>query len=274
MRAVIRAKIIDVNGDIPDRDNKDRRAEYNEKIIELFKSIGYSAYDKVSENEKDLGSLSKFGKDLDWFFEWAPDIIRNNERCNSIMIGYTSSGQAKFVVTTINQNDLHIRVRDDLFDKLRKGCQEICSRAIKLEKRAKILHFIPIYNKINYLHIEDYIEVMEPHHGHATIEGKVIRDASAFIGTEYKSEKNLAIISFTMSLVFLFFHVDIANYMQPYINYIHKIEVNSISGFFDKISSALMITAFVASTTLILKWLNIKNETPIMWNAAIKKISR
>src|SRR5207302_1793527 len=99
------------------------------------KSIGYDARplrdspNVLSDQEHLEGSpvVALILKDV-------PPEVKNEESQHLVMLGYTSEGQANLLVCSINPNVLHIRVRDDLFDKLRRACKEICTNVWKHEK--------------------------------------------------------------------------------------------------------------------------------------------
>jgi hypothetical protein len=124
MRALIRAYIREHKA-LPNRE--DAREDYDNALIKLFQEIGYDAR-RLSGRQDRLPTQDELrdSKDVERLFDGVPDDLRDEETKHLIMLGYTSQGQAKFVVCSINQLVLHIRVRDDLFDKLKRACKEIC----------------------------------------------------------------------------------------------------------------------------------------------------
>jgi hypothetical protein len=112
MRALIRIEIVDPKCGLPPRAN---RSEYaTERLCDARHLVNCPSLPTQPELDE--------SEEVKYLFEDAPDLVKRKEMEHLIMLGYTSEGQAKFVLCSINQTILHIRVRDDLFDNLRRAC--------------------------------------------------------------------------------------------------------------------------------------------------------
>src|SRR5687767_6561492 len=106
MRALIRAEIVDPGGVLPSRDE---RETYDAMIVELFKNIGYDPRSLAGHCNPTQDELEQ-SKEVAVLFENLQGTIFDEEKKHLVLLGYTSAGQAMFVVCAINQTTLHIRV--------------------------------------------------------------------------------------------------------------------------------------------------------------------
>lgn len=259
MRALIRARIIPgLDGKLPDR-IEDRTA-YDKVVISLFRDMGYDP--RSLPNVKDLPDQTDLATsaDVENLFADVPLNIEE-EKNHLVMLAYTSEGQAKFIVCSINQYDLHIRIKDDLFEKLRRACAEICERSWENPKKFK---------DHPHLRIVKSVEIMEPGHGHATIRGDIVQNPLRTVIRENFTETVIAVFTFIFSLFFFFFAPKLALWITSVLNMIFDFNVLYIQSAIERTDTAFLVTFAVTAINLIMRWLQLRRTKPIKWNAQVE----
>lgn len=270
MRALIRAEIRGCPDSFPDRGD---RREYDAAVIQLVKDIGYDArHLHICLDHLPTQQEMEASEDVAKLFEGVPDPVKTQELKHLVMLGYTSEGQAKFVVCSINQNVLHIRVRDDLFDKLKRACKEICMCAWRHAlKRSRLFRLIR--RKTNwhlYLFIRGPIEVMEPNHSHATILGHLVRKPLNTLIRHHPGESFLVASALILSLLLFWYTPDWAPSLTQLLIPLKKFEPQYVQGLLERVYSALLVTFFITALDLAVKYRELYRNRPILWNAGIE----
>lgn len=267
MRALIRAEIKGFCNKLPSRND---RTKYDHVLVELFKNIGYDAREWAGHlpTQDELEESA----DVNRLFESVPETIKNEELKHLVLLGYTSEGQAKFVVCSINQNILHIRVRDDLFDKLKRACKEICMGAWR---HAAVSSFLMRRHRKEpnwdlFLSIRGPIEVMEPNHSHPTILGHLTRKPMRTLFKHQAGESILAVLAFSLSILLFLFTPDWAPIVTQILLPIKTFDQQYIQGLLERIYSALIVTFFITTLDLAVKYRDLYRNRPILWNAGIQ----
>jgi len=266
MRALIRVTVTDRGATLPKREN---RADYDSAITDLFRAIGFDprslAGSTTLPSQKDLES----SEEVKTLFEGLQGTIADEEKKHLIMLGYTSAGQAKFVVCAINQNVLHIRVRDDLFEKLRLACGEICGKIWThsrwrphLKKRGT--------EQRRALALAEVIEVMEPTHKTATILGHLIRRPLVATIKYHRGESLLALVTLATSAALFWYTPELAEPLTRFLDRLKTFQVPYIQGALERTYSALLVTFAITAIELLIKYIELRRVRPIMWNAGIE----
>lgn len=266
MRALIRIEIIDPNGKLPPRDD---RGEYDKALISVFRTAGYDPR-RLTSSAADLPTQADLerSEEVARLFEGVPDNVREEESKHLIMLGYTSEGQAKFVVCSINQRVIHIRVRDDLFDKLRRACREICT-SIWRYASPRFSAFDRSTSGI-HLQVNGPVEVIEPGHGHPTILGHLIRHPFRELLKTYPRESTLAVITLFVSLMLFWKTPDFAPILTGWFQHLKQFQVTYIQGALERTYSAILVAFFLTSVDLGIKFWQLRVGRPIVWNAGIE----
>jgi hypothetical protein len=266
MRALMRIEIVDPKNQLPDRND---REQYDAAVVALFKEIGYDAR-QLSSMATTLPSQAELEQweEVKRLFEGVPNNVLSEEAKHLVMLGYTSEGQAKFVVCSINQRIIHIRVRDDLFDKLRRACREICT---SIWKHAAYMHR-PFGKRSSYLYlrVNGPVEVIEPGHGHATILGHLIKSPFRELVKTYPRESSLAVITFLVSLTLFWITPDLAPVLTKELQRIKDFQTSYIQGALERTYSAILVTFFLTTVDLAIKFRQLWIGRPIIWNAGIE----
>jgi hypothetical protein len=266
MRALMRIEIVDPKRQLPSRNDRD---QYDAAVVALLKEIGYDAR-QLSSTATTLPSQAELEQweEVKRLFEGVPNNVLLEETKHLVMLGYTSEGQAKFVVCSINQRIIHIRVRDDLFDKLRRACREICT---SIWKHAAHMHRTfgkrPSYL---YLRVNGPVEVIEPGHGHATILGHLIKSPLRELIKTYPRESSLAVITLLTSLILFWITPDFAPVLTKWLQRIKDFQISYIQGALERTYSAILVTFFLTIVDLAIKFRQLWIGRPIIWNAGIE----
>ena len=268
MRALIRVTINDPDGTLPSRES---REEYNKAIIRLFSAIGFSPRSVTSSTSTPNQCDLEQSKDVQELFESLQGTIYEEEKKHLIMLGYTSAGQAKFVVCSINPDVLHIRARDDLFEKLRLACREICTKIWTHSDRMRGSR-LRFRRKEGgpYLTLDDTIEVMEPGNKTVTILGHLIRRPLAAIPKSYHGKSILAASMFLLATSLFLFSPDLARPVQRILSTVKSFDVLYIQGALERTYSAFLVTFAITMLELYMKYIELRRLRPIVWNAGIE----
>jgi hypothetical protein len=267
MRALIRVEIVDPKCGLPPRAN---RAEYDPAIISLFGVIGYDARHLANACSLPTQGELEQSKDVEYLFEGVPDRVKDEEMKHLIMLGYTSEGQAKFILCSINQTILHIRVRDDLFDKLRRACKEICRSVWDHSARQIKRSFLLRKSSDKHFRIKGPIEVMEPGHGHPTIIGQLVRHPLASLFKNNPGESALALVTLAIAVVMFWKTPEFAPALTAWLAHFKTFKPEYIQGVLERIYSAFLVTFFVTLMDLIIRYRELRRGRPIVWNAGIE----
>lgn len=270
MRALIRVKITARHNALPPREH---REAYDKAIIALFRDIGYDP--RTVEGSGAIPTQDELAnsKEVKHLFENLLDTdekIVGEEMKHLVMLGYTSAGQAMFVVCSINQDVLHIRVRDDLFEKLRQACSELCGEAWTHEHKYWVSGLLLQKSPAAALRLNDTIEVMEPHHKTATIRGHLVRSAIGATWKYYAAERNLALVTLGIALMLFWNTPQLAPPLTDFLARFKTFDNAYVQSAIERISSAFLITAAVTMLELTIKFFDLRRAKPIMWNAGIE----
>lgn len=246
----------------PDRlEDKD---EYDRAVINIFKSMGYDPRSFYDAEGKNLPIKLVETRDVELLFEGVPKDIANEEIKHLVMVGYTSEGQAHFVVCSINRHDLHLRIRDDLFEKLRRACAEICDRSWRAHAKNP---------NDPHLDINNTIEIIEHGHSHATIRGDIVQKPLKTVIYENVAETLIIFITFIFSVLLFLFAPKIAENIYDAMKPTELFTKQYVQGFIERVDSALLVTFAIALINISLKYIQLRKTKPIKWNARIEPTS-
>jgi hypothetical protein len=267
MRALIRVTVQDRGATLPKRED---RQEYDSAITDLFRAIGFDPRSLAGSKTLPSQMELETSEEVKALFEGLQGTIAEEEKKHLIMLGYTSAGQAKFVVCSINQNVLHIRVRDDLFEKLRLACGEICARIWAHSTRWR-----PRFNKRNAgqrraLQLAEVIEVMEPTHKTATILGHLIRWPWVATIRYHRGESLLALVALVTSGTLFWYTPELAEPLTRFLARLKTFQPSYVQGALERTYSALLVTFAITAIELLIKYIELRRGRPIMWNAGIE----
>jgi len=317
MRALIRVKlhpferfnqlwdVDNLSGESPSTD------DYEREIRQLLRRLHYDVFDicqedmdmilndlehesksSSSEKTKKLVRSAQCGltedniltiKDI---IREIPQKLRDKECRRAICLGYSSEGQAPFIVFAVNIRDLHIRIRGGLFGKTERACKDIILKAAIHRKINKSIaarfgrlisgqwrNFQP-----TYLTIQKKIEVMEPNEPMPTIVGTVIESVWAELYSTNRREVLLSAAFFFVALILVIFTPTMAVQFEPiakvfetilksFINprLVPSYEVQYISSALERTYSALFVSSLVSFATLLTSYVDIKRNFPIKW---------
>jgi hypothetical protein len=264
MRSLIRIQVIDPANALPPRSN---RAEYDPAIAAAFTKIGFDPRVFHAGGSLPPQEELELSSDVAYIFEGVPDPTKTEEKKHLIMLGYTSEGQAKFVICSINQNVLHIRVREDLFDKLRRSCREICTSIWRHAAREG--RRFGSSGEVRFA-VRGPIEVMEPGHGHPTILGHIVRHPFSIVVNTYPGESVLAFITLAISAILFWWTPNCAPWLTAVIAHLKPFPPAYIQGALERTYSAFLVTFFVTVIDLSSKYREFRRVRPILWNAGIE----
>lgn len=159
------------------------------------------------------------------------------------------------------------RVRDDHFEKLKRACRELYQKSRKGSLKQ-------MWNFGYRLKISKLIEVMEPNHGHPTIVGIIIERPLLVILRQELAEAVIGLAAISVVLVLLFFANPLAGFLVDALKRIDILPAGygivAMNGALDRLDTAFMVTAFVAFMQLIMKWIKLRKNRPILWNEGIE----
>jgi len=268
MRALIRVTIVDPSGSLSSRED---RENHDKEIIALFKAVGYDPRSLGTNRGLPTESELEESPEVRSLFENLEGTILEEERKHLLMLGYTNAGQARFVVCSTNPKVLHIRVRDDLFEKLRVACAEICVKIWKHSAQQRLRNFISRKpQRRRYLQLHDVIEVMEPAHKTATILGNIIRRPLRAVFKYHQKETLLAVFTLVTSVLLFWYAPDLAPPLTKTLATLKSFKVEYIQGALERTYSALLVTFAVTGVQLLLRYFEFRKSRPIMWNAGIE----
>jgi len=195
-----------------------------------------------------------------------PDHIHEKELDSWVLTGYEDKGQVSFIVTLHNSNNVYIRIKANLFRKMKQTCEIFLRKLVEYEVTVKygkqkksFLYSIILKLKKLYIftknslftgwNIEPYIrlskttpiEVMEPMKEQPTIRGYVISPIFRYILNEHAADIFLILIIST-SIILLYFYLKIMN-----------------------IITGLTVTLFITIVNLIIKISIDIKSFPIKW---------
>ena len=184
-----------------------------------------------------------------------------------IMLGYTSEGQSTFLVCAINPSELHIRFRQGLFERLRRSCVEI-TRKLRHHHGAKLTLKRELRRRARTRRI---IEVMETKRDIPTIRGEIITSAFRELARRHWPEMIIALLTFAISAVLFFLTPRIAAPTHTWLRQLgFGFTLPYVSGAFERIYSAFLVTFFITSLTLFVNLIVIYRSKPIKWNSEIE----
>ncbi len=267
MRALIRVRVVDDGGTLPPRET---REDYDAAIIQLFREIGFSPRLLRLGNEIPDQAALEDSEEVKELFENLQGTIYEEEKRHVVMLGYTSAGQAEFVVCSINPNVLHIRVRDDLFEKLRLACREICAETWNHGDAARRDHLFFWRRPRPYLVLQETIEVMEPGNKTVTILGHIIRDPFRAMLRYNWRKFALGTATLLIAVILFWFSPSLAAPLQQILNIVKFFEVDYLQGALERTYSAFLVTFAVTFIELAMRYADLRRMRPIVWNAGIE----
>jgi len=259
MRALIRVELAGLSPDFPQRSEE----EYDKNVKNLFAQMGFDA--RPMEPGPDGCS-----EEIEYLFEGVPKRIKDEEMKHIVMLGYTSEGQAKFCVCSINRETLHVRIRDDLFDKLKRACSELCARVWQLNSSLPRKGWFKRRALSVSAKVRSSIEVMEPGHGHATILGHIVQHPVRVLFRTYPGEVLIASTTLLLFCVLFWLTPDLAAPIAAFLSHFRQFSAEYVQGALERIHSALLVTSFVTFIDLFIKFREFRRVRPIMWNAGIE----
>lgn len=205
-------------------------------------------------------------------FKDAPEDIQDEEKRRLIMLGYTSKGQSNFLVVAVNPQEIHIRIRQGLFNRLRACATEICEKSKEYRNQSGWLFGIGhIFKKTAYFVPDSKIEVMESKRDEPTISGQIIDSALKEVFRNDKAEFILMILSAGIAIVGFIYTPSYAPYFKNILEHIvGTYDVLYVQGAMERIYSAFLVTAFVTFINIIIKINSVRLDKPIVWNSGIK----
>lgn len=223
-----------------------------------------------------------------------PRALRRFEYRRVIMLAY-GRDQAYFLVSAVNIDELHIRIKGGLFGSTERTCKDLIR---KVSHDRKQVHptllrtlFLALGRHRNqlgsgYLTLTHNIEVIEPGERNATIFGEIIESPLRDLIKKNRSEYRLALLFFFSSFLLLIFTPTLAIWLEPLAVWVQSIleyffnpdvipEYTSlyIQGTLERLYSALFVTSIVTAANLIYKFLDIRRTRPINWRLDIDETS-
>lgn len=262
--------------------NDNSRLEHNEIINNLTKlkeNISSLENYSVSNNEPFLDFYARNAqkilgnsKECLKIFKDAPEDIQDEEKKRLIMLGYTSKGQSNFLVVAVNPEEIHIRIRQGLFNRLRACATEICDKSKKHRDRInQFFGFIQLWRKEAYLVPDSKIEVMESKRDEPTISGQIIDSALKEVYRNDKAEFILMILAAIIAIIGFVYTPSSASYFKNILDHLGgNYEVSYVQGAMERIYSAFLVTFFVTFINIIIKINSVRIDKPIVWNSGIK----
>lgn len=270
MRALLRAKLRPVNRFIELWDNE---TEYVSAVASIFRAMGF-AIDFLGK--EDVMQSEAFKR----IMNNTPEEIFADETKRPIMVGYSSSGQAPFLVVAVNPTDLHIRVQAEILMRIENSCAEILSKAIDhaKEQRTPILSRLREDVSKPYIAIGSTINVMEPHRSVPTILGETVGTSFlTVLGTVIrKNRQDVILVLFTLlGSVLLFFSTPfLAEYLSNSLSRLigeanaQVYNADYIKGALERTYSAFLVTFFVSTLNLATRAFDLWRKRPIGWTAS------
>jgi hypothetical protein len=255
MRALIRGELH------PDLDVpallSDEPEAYVKRVVDLFAAMNFDA--------KAIGKDVLDRDETKAITDHIPKDIKDEELKHPILLGYISDGQVHFLVCAVNQRDLHIRLQAPLFLRLRRGCAELVHKTSRLRFRRQLFDAIPfVRRKQPYIILYRTIQVLEPQRDEPTIEGTII-GSPLLAATRQSSHASLtAVIVAGLAIVLFFYSRSLSPLLQSWLPK-HLPETYAESAL-ERISTALLVTAFVAALGVFLRFLELWRTKPIEWD--------
>lgn len=255
------------------------RQDYDDAVIRLFREIGYIPKDPRSNGDSNVPPVAfssdsterqqqlQSSAEIATLFEDVPADITAEEQRHMIMLGYTSEGQSTFVVCAINPTELHIRIRQGLFERLRRSCLEIARKVRRHD------HLFNRFFHRQELRVttRDTIEVMEAHRDIPTIRGEIVHSSTAELVRRHWPELVIALVTFVISSLLFLNTPRIASPTQSWLaarGFTFTLEY--VRGTFERVYSAFLVTFFITTLTLLIQWIAIYRRKPITWNSGIE----
>lgn len=271
MRALIRASIVTRGRhELPVRSE---RAAYDAAIVKLFQEIGFDPRTVSGSGQVPAQSELAASREVATLFENLQGTIVEEEKKHLVMLGYAGSGQALFVVCAINQGELHIRVRDDLFEKLRAACTEICTKIWAHSGRGRGLGVSVGRGPHITLRLADQIDVMEPNHKSATIKGRIIYRPFLALFRYHRTATRVALAALALAAMLFVYAPAIAPRLAAGLAWFKAFDTGYVQGTLERVFSAFLVTFFVSLLELFLTWRDYHRRKPVIWNAGIEPSS-
>lgn len=256
MRALIRVKLEPTQYFINLWKN---RKNWDEEIVKILTTIGYPP--KVTGQK----ALSKDKRVLEIIKDMPKDIAAE-ERQHLVMFGYTSDGQAGFVVTGVNPNEIHVRIKGRVFSRVRRASREFLLKIHPHRKRR-------FQKALFSLEPKGYIEVLEGGSDSPTILGRVITRPARYLLQKHQAELvTLLVTSFVSTLLF-FFTPSIKTPVSQFFQSLgFDFTEQYIGGAFERLYSAFLVTSVTIALTQFLRYLELKRLFPVDWGTDIESM--
>ncbi|MCG6553558.1 MAG: hypothetical protein L7F77_14640 [Candidatus Magnetominusculus sp. LBB02] len=192
--------------------------EHPEEHYEIKGEIKYKNNVKITV-EQGAAKPKQYIDIVNDMFEGTPekDGIRFHEQSSVVMLGTLFSGQVFFVVSLVNQTELHIRLKCGLFKRTKWACKHLIAKIDAYNKRVKS-------NKKEhkpvpfYLELDNHIQVMEPGNDHATITGKIFRGPWKAMISFHLEMTIIVSTSLFFALMLFFYHDQSVAIAQPIVS--------------------------------------------------------
>lgn len=268
MRALIRASIVTHGTEsLPDRADREK---YDAAIVKLLQDVGFDPRTVSGSSSVPTPEQLAESPEVRALFENLQGTIVDEEKKHLVMLGYAGSGQALFVVCAINQNEIHIRVRDDLFEKLRAACTEICTKVWSHARRRRSLWSLRRRESSFTLRLADQIDVMEPNHKSATIKGRIIYRPLLALFKYHRTATRVALATSFLAAVLFVYAPAIAPRLAAGLSWLRAFDPLYVQGTLERVFSAFLVTFFISLLELFLTWRDYHRRKPVVWNAGIE----
>ena len=274
--------------------------DFISRYLEWLKFIFIHHKDKVFPTTP-LLSNEEASKSIEDYFRWflayldacavtvdLPDQLRERELDAWILTGYEDEGQVSFMVTLYNSTSIYIRIKANLFRKMKHTCKLLMNeinnysyitlfgrsdhnllsimkhKFTVFAKRTKYIIYKSPRENLDYIRLseETPIEVMEPKKEQPTIRGYFVRITPSYLWGKYKTEiKLLAVL-----LVLIWATMGKNDIIEQIINYANTIDdPKSLHSSIERINTGFIVTFCVSFANLFIKVRSDKNKAPIDW---------
>jgi hypothetical protein len=239
--------------------------EYENRVKAIFISLGLQPV-PIQRFEMEQ---QEFIKDI---LEEIPSGIVNREFRQVVMGGYIGRGQSSFLVTVVNPNQLHIRIKAAYLSMLQDSCMYLYNHVKKHSKKFRIIRGKHddakngSSNKHDYLVLENEVQVLEPRQHQATMKGKVVESIPNALWNRERYQIVLTIVLFFVSGGLFFLTPFLAQPVSDLLILLNPLyDFQYILRAFERLSTAFVASTLIAVVNIVFIASKLMRERPIMW---------
>ena len=204
-----------------------------------------------------------------------PEEIREKEMAAWVCTGYEDNGQVSFMVTHHNDTSVYIRLKANLFRKMKSACLTFLAKFSRKSRWWWTKKLYSYFGRVesgengSYIKICDDvpIEVMEPKKDQPTIRGYVVQINPRYLWNEYAQDILLIAVLFVLVVVSW---VDCGSFADPSSSLVFD-PSGSECGRVERINTGLFVSFCVALVNFISKVMLDKRSEPVRWVSETKK---